>query len=62
MAKEVPKRFKFRSLKELNYRKPRSVTSSPIPLPSEESYTISSDEELENSMIKMEQNYTQESQ
>ena len=30
-----------------------SPSSSPIPLPSPELYTISSDEELENSMIEM---------
>ena len=52
------KPFKFRSLSELNKPSKYSPTSSPIPLPSTEEFTISSDEELENSMLLMDQNVT----
>ena len=51
------KPFKFRSLSELNKPSKYSPTS-PIPLPSTEEFTISSDEELENSMLLMDQNVT----
>ena len=54
ISKEQTRRpFKFRDLSELNAKKNYSPTSSPIPLPSPEVYTISSDEELENSMIEL---------
>ena len=49
------KRFKFRSLEELNKVPDYGPSSSPIPLPSPEKFNISSDEELEKSMILFEQ-------
>ena len=50
----TPMPFKFRSLAELYERKTKySPSSSPIPLPSEENFVISSDEELENLMLEM---------
>lgn len=50
--------FKFRSLAELNKKEIDSPTSSPIPWPSPEVFNISSDEELEQSMIEIEKEVT----
>ena len=62
--KEAHKPFRFKTTEELNTKKARySPTSSPINLPSEgsdDTLIISSDEELEVSMIAIVDNLSQE--
>ena len=59
ISKEPRKdKFKFRSLKELN-KKASSPSSSPLPWPSDDTLVISSDEELEVSMVLLEQKVSQ---
>ena len=52
--------FKFRSLSELNKKPSKSLSSSPIPFELDETYIISSDEELEMSMMLMVDKISQE--
>ena len=52
--------FKFRSLSELNKKPSKSPSSSPIPFELDETYIISSDEELEMSMMLMTDKISQE--
>ena len=55
--------FKFKSLEELNkIRSKYSPTSSPIPLPSPQKCEISSDEDLENYMIELEESVNKNSE
>ena len=60
ISKEPRKdKFKFRSLKELNQKASPSPSSSPLPWPSHDTLVISSDEELEVSMVLLEQKVSQ---
>ena len=52
-------KFKFCSLKELNKKAFPSTSSSPLPRPSDDTLVISSDEELEVSMVLLEQKVSQ---
>ena len=51
---EFVKPFKFRNFQEKKQKLSPSPSSSPISLPSPEIFIISSDEELEKSMVEME--------
>ena len=54
------RKFNFRSLSGKNQKKKDSLSSSPIPWPSPEVFVVSSDEELESSMLKLEDTATLE--
>ena len=51
--------FKFRKFLDEDIKEAPSPSSSPIPLPSPEVFEISSDEELEKSMVMLEERWSQ---